>query len=57
MAPGDTLILSTDGIRSGFAASVTSAEAPQVIADRVLAGYAKGTDDALVLVVRYLGDH
>jgi hypothetical protein len=54
---GDTLIFSTDGVRTGFAGTVTSAESPQEIADRVMATYAKGTDDALVLVVRYLGDH
>ena len=29
---------------------------PQAIADRILARYRKGTDDALVLVVRCLGD-
>jgi hypothetical protein len=29
---------------------------PQAIADRILASYRKGTDDALVLVVRCLGD-
>ena len=54
---GDTLIFSTDGVRSGFAGSVIPTESPQVIADRVMVGYAKGTDDALVLVVRYSGDH
>jgi hypothetical protein len=29
---------------------------PQAIADQILARYRKGTDDALVLVVRCLGD-
>jgi hypothetical protein len=56
LIPGDILTFSTDGVRTGFADSVTSAESPQEIADRVITHYAKGTDDALVLVVRYLGD-
>jgi phosphoserine phosphatase RsbX len=51
----DTLILATDGIRSGFAEGLTRSDSPQQIADRVLADYGKGTDDALVLVARYLG--
>jgi negative regulator of sigma-B (phosphoserine phosphatase) len=54
---GDTLIFSTDGVRPGFAGGVTLAESPQEIADRVIAAHAKETDDALVLVARYLGDH
>lgn len=52
---GDTLVLVTDGISSDFTSVVARDAAPQVIADSVLAGCAKGTDDALVLVVRYLG--
>jgi hypothetical protein len=52
---GDTLILATDGIRSGFAEGLPPEEPPQQLADRILARDAKGTDDALVLVVRYLG--
>ena len=56
LSRGDTLLFSTDGVRPGFASTVTLAESPQEIADRVIAGYAKETDDALVLVVRYLGD-
>jgi serine/threonine protein phosphatase PrpC len=52
---GDTLILATDGIHSGFAEGLTVEEPPQKIADRILARNARGTDDALVLVARYLG--
>lgn len=52
---GDTLIVATDGIRSGFADDLPLAETPQRLADRILAEYGKRTDDALVLVVRYLG--
>jgi negative regulator of sigma-B (phosphoserine phosphatase) len=52
MAPGDTLVFTTDGIRSGIAASVSPTGAPQALADQILARGFKGTDDALVLVAR-----
>lgn len=53
---GDTLILATDGIKSGFADNLPPPTvAPQALADQILARYAKGTDDALVLVARYVG--
>ncbi len=55
VAPGDTLIAATDGIRSGFAEGLPTDESPQLLADRILARDARGTDDALVLVARYLG--
>ena len=53
--PGDTLVLATDGIRHGFRALVDRRE-PQTIADAILAGFSKATDDACVVVARYLGD-
>jgi negative regulator of sigma-B (phosphoserine phosphatase) len=56
MAPNDVLIFATDGIRPEFSEAFTSNGEPQAIADRILAQYRKGNDDALVLVVRYLGD-
>ena|ERR1700687_2620663 len=55
VSPGDTLILATDGIHSGFAEGLPLEHSPQQIADHVLSRHAKGTDDALVLVARYLG--
>jgi hypothetical protein len=55
VANRDLLVLATDGIRSGFAEAIDLDGEPQFIADGVLAGYAKGTDDALVLVARYTG--
>jgi phosphoserine phosphatase RsbX len=55
VAPGDLLILATDGIREDFAESVTASGAARPSAERILARYAKGTDDALVVVVRYRG--
>jgi len=55
IAPGDTLIFATDGIREGFAEGLAPEAAPQQLADQILARHGKGTDDALVLVARYLG--
>jgi serine/threonine protein phosphatase PrpC len=52
---GDVLILATDGIQGGFAEDVTLSDPPQQIAEQILARRASGTDDALVLVARYLG--
>jgi phosphoserine phosphatase RsbX len=53
---GDILILATDGIRTEFAREVILTDPTQKIADRILASHRKPTDDALVLVSRYLGD-
>lgn len=55
VAAGDTLVLATDGVRVDFAGAVTPAEPPQAAAERILAAFSRGTDDALVLVARYLG--
>jgi hypothetical protein len=52
---GDTLIIATDGIRSGFAEGMPQQGSPQQMADYILARNFKGTDDALVLVARYRG--
>jgi serine/threonine protein phosphatase PrpC len=56
MQPHDTLILATDGIRPEFTDAFVANDEPQVIADRILARYRKGSDDALVLVMRCLGN-
>ena len=56
--PGDLLILASDGIRPDFDQDVLVKSPPQRIADHILNKYFKGTDDALVLVVRFNGaDH
>jgi negative regulator of sigma-B (phosphoserine phosphatase) len=58
---GDLLVFTTDGIRSDFATGLSLIDPllkhqdVQEIADRILARFGKTTDDALVLVVRYLG--
>jgi phosphoserine phosphatase RsbX len=53
---GDTLVFVTDGIRSGFERGLTLTEPPQQMAKGILARHILGTDDALVLVVRYMGN-
>ena len=52
---GDMLIIATDGIRSEFLDAPLPYQEPQALADHVLARWSTQTDDALVLVVRYLG--
>jgi serine/threonine protein phosphatase PrpC len=52
---GDTLILATDGLRSGFASKPDLSGSPQQIAERIFAQHYRGTDDALILVTRYVG--
>lgn len=52
---GDTLVFATDGVRAGFADALAAGEAPQRLADRILAQHGTGADDALVLVARYAG--
>lgn len=52
---GDTLVLATDGVAYGFADTLSPADRPQEIANRILATYSKNTDDALVLVLRCVG--
>jgi len=52
---GDTLILATDGVHSGFLDATLPYQEPQALADHVLARLGTHTDDALVLAVRYLG--
>ena len=55
VAPQDVLVLATDGVDAAFSTQVQTSQQPQRIADALLAGFAKGTDDALVLAARYLG--
>ncbi len=55
MRPGDLVVLATDGLRSEFPRAVDPRQTPQAIADSVLKQCARGTDDALVLVILYLG--
>ena len=52
---GDLLILASDGIRNDFEHDIVLKASPKRIADHILEHYFKCTDDAMVLVVRYLG--
>lgn len=54
IARGDVLIFATDGIRRDFADSLVPSGSCREIAERILQRYVVGSDDALVLVVRYL---
>ena len=51
---GDTLIFATDGIRPNFTDGLRP-ESVQATASTLLKNFARGTDDALVLVARYSG--
>lgn len=53
--PGDVLVLATDGVREDFDLGWRIARPVQEIADRLLEGFGRTTDDALVVVARYLG--
>jgi negative regulator of sigma-B (phosphoserine phosphatase) len=55
IAPGDTVIFATDGIRGNFSDETPLGRSPQEVADDILGRFANETDDALVLVARYLG--
>src|SRR5579859_7849815 len=52
--PGAFLVFTTDGVRQGFAAEVGCGRRAQLTADHILAGYGRGTDDALVTVAQLL---
>lgn len=55
---GDILVFATDGISQRFVDSTNLSDSPRLIADRILAQFGCDTDDALVLVARYLhGKH
>jgi len=49
---GDTLVMATDGISSAFSSSLVAGVEAQQLAERILAVHGRGTDDALVVVVR-----
>jgi len=55
VAPGDVLILATDGIRGNFSRPRDVFAKPADVAQRLLEKEMTGLDDALVMVVRYVG--
>ena len=55
LIPGDVLIFATDGIDDGFSHQLELDRQCDTIAADIFSEHAKDTDDALVLVARYLG--
>jgi len=53
---GDTLVLASDGIRHGFKHEVLQLRTPGEIVAEVMAHFAKTSDDACVVVARYVGE-
>jgi negative regulator of sigma-B (phosphoserine phosphatase) len=53
LARGDVLVMTTDGIESAISPALAGGGGAQALADRIFAMHAKGTDDALAMVVRY----
>lgn len=53
--PGDLLLFATDGVDRGFVRDVDPRLPVGQIAEELLTRHSKGTDDAMVLVARYLG--
>lgn len=49
---GAVLVFATDGIKMGFSGEIRLGRNPQQVADQIMAGYDRATDDALVLVVQ-----
>ena len=52
----DTLIFTTDGVNADFDRRLVRNHPPRKAAENILARHGKTTDDALVLVARYLRD-
>jgi negative regulator of sigma-B (phosphoserine phosphatase) len=52
---GDAVVMTTDGVYADYSASLEPGLPAQELADRVLERHGKGTDDALAVVVRYVG--
>jgi serine phosphatase RsbU (regulator of sigma subunit) len=55
VSAGDVLVMATDGIQEPFASGVSTGDPPQEIAESILLRCAKSSDDAHVLVARYVG--
>jgi phosphoserine phosphatase RsbX len=55
LAANDVIVLATDGVKSGISEGLELSLGVQELADHIARRFTKGSDDALVLVVRYLG--
>jgi serine phosphatase RsbU (regulator of sigma subunit) len=56
VAPGDTLVLATDGVARGFPDVPAPAGTPEETARRILERHGTGADDALVVVADIRGE-
>ena len=56
LEPGDCVVMATDGVAADFGSSLRPGVPAPEQARRVLASHARGSDDALVVAVRYLPD-
>jgi phosphoserine phosphatase RsbX len=56
LEPGDAVAFATDGIETDYSVSLAPGVPAQWLAERILERHAKGTDDALAVVVRYRGE-
>jgi hypothetical protein len=54
LAPGDSVVMATDGIAADFGSALQPGLAAGEQARRVLASHSRGSDDALVVAVRYV---
>ena len=54
LAPGDCVVMATDGVAADFGSSLQPGVPAPEQARRVLASHSRGSDDALVVAVRYL---
>jgi negative regulator of sigma-B (phosphoserine phosphatase) len=55
LLPGDAVAFATDGIEADYSSSLTPGIPAQMLAERIFNRHGKGTDDALAVVVRFLG--
>jgi negative regulator of sigma-B (phosphoserine phosphatase) len=55
LLPGDAVAFATDGIEADYSASLAPGVPAQKLAERIYERHGKGTDDALAVVVRYVG--
>ena len=55
LLPGDAVAFATDGIEADYSVSLAPGVPAQLLAERIHKRHGKGTDDALAVVVRYVG--
>jgi serine phosphatase RsbU (regulator of sigma subunit) len=55
ISPGDLLICSTDGVKVNYLGKIDMNDDPDKIVEDISSNYFKRSDDALILVAKYLG--